>query len=73
MIKIDWQYLTISLAVSAITTVMIVFIIRKVQPGLDITAGTWIFILIGVFTANLIIEAGRQRIHKGGGSDGKTP
>ena len=73
MIKIDWQYMSISMIVSIIVSVMIAFIIRKVQPDLNISAGTWVFIFIGVFAANLIIEAGRQRLHKDGKDNGKTP
>jgi hypothetical protein len=73
MIKIDWQYLSISMIVSIIVSVMVAFMIRKVQPDLNISAGTWVFIFIGVFAANLIIEAGRQRLNKDGKDNGKTP
>jgi hypothetical protein len=52
---------------------MIAFIIKKVQPDIVISAGTWVFILIGVFSANLIIEAGRQRVDKKHDDDSKTP
>jgi hypothetical protein len=35
------------------------------QPGLiESRAGTSVFVYIGVFTANLIIEAGRRRLEK---------
>ncbi|HEY9159662.1 MAG TPA: hypothetical protein VIS94_01060 [Desulfomonilia bacterium] len=73
MMKIDWQYLSISMVVSIIISAMIAFVIRKVQPDLNISAGTWVFIFIGVFAANLIIEAGRQRLHKDNEDNGKTP
>jgi hypothetical protein len=39
--------------------------INLIQPGLSvIRGGTGLFIYIGVFTANLFIEAARQRSEK---------
>jgi hypothetical protein len=60
--KIDAEYVMISLAVSLMVTVAIVYMVKTLQPELiDLKPGTAVFIFIGVFTANLIIEAGRRR------------
>jgi len=62
MLKMDAQLLFVTAIVSFVATVAIVFMINMVQPGLDVfKGGTALFIYIGVFTANLIIEAARQR------------
>lgn len=64
-LKIDAEYIIISALVSLAVTVAIVFIIKTLQPELiALKGGTVIFIYIGVFTANLIIEARRQRTDK---------
>jgi hypothetical protein len=45
-----------------VATTAIVFLVNNMQPGMiTVKGGTAIFIYIGVFTANLIIEAARQR------------
>ncbi|HQP29838.1 MAG TPA: hypothetical protein PLB81_00810 [Deltaproteobacteria bacterium] len=63
--KIDAEHITISTIVSLLATVAIVFMVKTLQPELiDFKPGTAVFIFIGVFTANLIIEAGRQRHDK---------
>jgi hypothetical protein len=65
LFKIDAQLIIITAVVSLIATVAIVFIINMMQPGLIVLkGGTALFIYIGVFTANLIIEATRQRAEK---------
>lgn len=64
--KIDAEYLIISAVVSLLVTVAIVFMVKTLQPELiDLKPGTTLFIFIGVFTANLLIEAWRQRFDKG--------
>jgi hypothetical protein len=61
----DVSFLFISAIVSLVATVGIVFMVDCMQPGLiESRAGTSIFVYIGVFTANLIIEAGRRRLEK---------
>jgi len=67
LFKIDAQYLVITAVVSLAATAAIVFLVNRMQPGLiTVTLGTSLFIYIGVFTANLIIEAFRQRsVRKG--------
>lgn len=65
LFKIDSVHLIVTAVVSLIATVGIIFLIDSVQPGLIVSrGGTSVFIFIGVFTANLIIEACRQRIEK---------
>lgn len=65
MFKSDAQLLLVTALVSFVATVAIVFMIHTVQPGLNVfKGGTALFIYIGVFTANLIIEAARQRSDK---------
>jgi hypothetical protein len=65
LFKFDTEYLCITAAISLAATVAIVFLINKIQPGLiTVKGGTALFIYIGVFTANLIIEAARQRSEK---------
>ena len=60
--KIDIEYLIITAVISLVATVAIVFLVNKMQPGLIVVkSGTSLFIYIGVFTANLFIEAARQR------------
>lgn len=62
LFKIDAQLIIITAVVSLIATVAIVFMINMMQPGLIVLrGGTALFIYIGVFTANLIVEAARQR------------
>jgi predicted tellurium resistance membrane protein TerC len=62
LFNIDAQYLIISALISLLVTVAIVFLVNSMQPGLIVLkGGTSLFIYIGVFTANLIIEASRQR------------
>jgi predicted tellurium resistance membrane protein TerC len=62
LFNIDAQYLIISALISLLVTVAIVFLVNSMQPGLIVLkGGTSLFIYIGVFTANLIIEANRQR------------
>jgi hypothetical protein len=62
LFKIDFQLVVITAIVSLVATVAIVFMINIMQPGLIVLkGGTALFIYIGVFTANLIIEAARQR------------
>ena len=63
--KIEAEYLMISAVVSLLVTMAIVFMVKTLQPELiDLKPGTVVFIFIGVFTANLIIEARRQRSDK---------
>jgi len=63
--KIEAEYLMISAVVSLLVTMAIVFMVKTLQPELiDLKPGTAVFIFIGVFTANLIIEARRQRSDK---------
>jgi F0F1-type ATP synthase assembly protein I len=62
LFKLDFEYLLITAVISLIATLAIVFLINMVQPGLSVVrGGTGLFIYIGVFTANLFIEAARQR------------
>ncbi len=61
----DITFLSISAFVSLVATIGIVFMVDCVQPGLmSSRAGTSVFVFIGVFTANLIIEAGRRRLER---------
>ncbi|HVN71799.1 MAG TPA: hypothetical protein VMU10_07255 [Desulfomonilia bacterium] len=65
LFRIDTQLLIIIAVVSLVATVAIVFMVNTLQPGLIVLrSGTALFIYIGVFTANLIIEAARQRAEK---------
>jgi len=65
LLKFDTSFLFISAFVSLIATIAIVFMVDCLQPGLmESKAGTSLFVYIGVFTANLIIEAGRRRLEK---------
>jgi hypothetical protein len=65
LFKLDAQLIIITAVVSLVATVAIVFMINMVQPGLNVfKGGIALFIYIGVFTANLIIEAARQRSDK---------
>ncbi|HON39123.1 MAG: hypothetical protein ACOX3E_14165 [Desulfomonilia bacterium] len=62
----DFTFLLISAIVSLVAAIGIVFMIDYVQPGLmSSRAGTSVFIYIGVFSANLIIEAFRRRLERG--------
>lgn len=62
----DFTFLLISAIVSLVAAIGIVFMIDYVQPGLmSSKAGTSVFIYIGVFSANLIIEAFRRRLERG--------
>lgn len=64
-ITMDLSYLIISALVSFFVTIAIIGAIHIMQPDLLVVkGGTGLFIYIGVFSANLIIEAGRQRIEK---------
>ncbi len=63
--KVDSLYLVITAVVSLFMTIAIVYMMDYIRPGLIVSkAGTSVFIYIGVFTANLIIEACRQRIER---------
>lgn len=65
LFKIDSLHIIVTAVVSLIATVGIVFLMDTVQPGLIVSrGGTSVFIFIGVFAANLIIEACRQRLEK---------
>jgi hypothetical protein len=65
LFRFDAEYLLITAVISAAATAAIVFLVNKMQPGLiTVKGGTALFIYIGVFTANLIIEAARQRSGK---------
>ncbi len=65
LFKFDAQLLMVTAVVSLIATVAIVFMINMVQPGLNVfKGGIALFVYIGVFTANLIIETARQRSDK---------
>ena len=65
LFKLDTQLLIITAVVSLVATVAIVVMINMVQPGLNVfKGGVALFVYIGVFTANLIIEAARQRSDK---------
>jgi hypothetical protein len=62
LFRIDAQLLIVTAIVSLVATVAIVFMVNMMQPGLiAMKGGTALFVYIGVFTANLIIEAARQR------------
>lgn len=63
--KIDFLYLFITGIVSFFMTIAIVYMMDFIRPGLIVSkAGTSVFIFIGVFTANLIIEACRWRVER---------
>jgi hypothetical protein len=63
--RIDASFLFISAFVSFIATVAIVLMVDWIQPGLmESRAGTSVFVFIGVFSANLLIEAWRRRIER---------
>jgi predicted tellurium resistance membrane protein TerC len=65
LFKLDAQLFIITAVVSLVATVAIVLMINMVQPGLNVfKGGIALFVYIGVFTANLIIEAARQRSDK---------
>jgi predicted tellurium resistance membrane protein TerC len=65
LFNVDAQYLIVSALISLLVTVAIVFLVNSMQPGLIVLkGGTSLFIYIGVFTANLIIEASRQRFER---------
>jgi hypothetical protein len=62
LFRLDAQLIVITAVVSLVATVAIVFMIHMIQPGLNVfKGGIALFVYIGVFTANLIIEAARQR------------
>lgn len=64
-ITMDIPYLIIAALVSFLVTIAIIGAIHIVQPDIVVMkGGAVLFIYIGVFSANLIIEAGRQRIEK---------
>lgn len=63
--RIDAPYLIITAVVSFFVTIAIVYMMDIIRPGLIISkGGTSVFIYIGVFSANLIIEACMQRVEK---------
>jgi len=64
-LKFDVSYLILIALVSLVATVAIIFFVNFMQPGLIVsTGGTAVFVYIGVFTANLIIEAVHARSGK---------
>ncbi len=61
----DAVNLIITAVVSFVVTIAIVSMMDVVRPGLITSkAGTSVFIFIGVFSANLIIEACHRRVEK---------
>ncbi len=63
--RIDVAYLIITGLVSLAATVAIVVMVDLVQPGLITSRlGTGLFVYIGVFAANLLIESIRGRLHR---------
>lgn len=65
MFRLDFPFLAVSAAVSMVATFAIMFMVDLMQPGLIVSrGGTALFVYIGVFTANLIIEAARQRMER---------
>ncbi len=65
LFKPDFEYLIITAVISLIATLAIIFMINTIQPGLSVVrGGTGVFIYIGVFTANLFVEAARRRSEK---------
>lgn len=63
--KIDGEYLIITALVSLVATVAIIFMVNLVQPGLIVSwVGTGLFVYIGVFAANLLIESIRDRFDR---------
>lgn len=62
LFRIDAEYLVITAVVSLLATIAIVFMVNLVQPGLVTSKlGTGLFVYIGVFVANLMIESLRSR------------
>ncbi|HPJ08739.1 MAG TPA: hypothetical protein PLP82_02760 [Deltaproteobacteria bacterium] len=62
LFRIDAEYLVITAVVSLVATIAIVFMVNLVQPGLITSKlGTGLFVYIGVFAANLMIESLRSR------------
>lgn len=62
---IDFTYLVVTALVSLFMTVLIVFMMDVVRPDLITSkAGTSVFIYIGVFAGNLIMEVCRRRLEK---------
>jgi len=65
LFRIDAEYLVITAVVSLVATVAIVFMVNLMQPGLITSKlGTGLFVYIGVFAANLMIESLRSRSDK---------
>jgi hypothetical protein len=63
--RIDGLYLLITAVVSFFVTIAIVYMMDIIRPGLiQSKAGTSVFIYIGVFSANLIIDACHRRLEK---------
>jgi hypothetical protein len=63
--RIDGLYLLITAVVSFFVTIAIVYMMDFIRPGLiHSKAGTSVFIYIGVFSANLIIDACHRRLEK---------
>jgi len=66
LFRIDAEYLVITAVGSLVATIAIVFMVNLVQPGLITSKlGTGLFVYIGVFAANLMIESLRSRSRKG--------
>ena len=62
LFRVDAEYLVITAVVSLVATVAIVLMVNLMQPGLITSKlGTGLFVYIGVFAANLMIESLRSR------------
>ena len=62
LFRIDTEYLVITAIVSLVASVAIVVMVNLMQPGLITSkVGTGLFVFIGVFAANLLIESLRSR------------
>jgi hypothetical protein len=63
--RVDGLYILITAVVSFFVTIAIVYMMDIVRPGLiQSKAGTSVFIYIGVFSANLIIDACHRRLER---------
>ena len=63
--RVDALHLLITAVVSFFVTIAIVYMMDVIRPGLiSSKAGTSVFIYIGVFSANLIIDACHRRLEK---------
>jgi hypothetical protein len=66
--RVDVLYLLITAVVSFFVTIAIVYMMDMIRPGLiHSKAGTSVFIYIGVFSANLIIDALHRRVERNRG------